>query len=193
VNEVALRAAELNLAGEEIDAYSGLPARYAQKLLGPNPIRRLGAISLGSFLGALAVRGVLVEDKAAVERLRNQTTPRKAQFARPGMRAGSVQIFADAQVHAANSKERRAEQPQVFGQTIGQTARTESSERTLGEEIITLRGVWVTPVQPRSACFVVGEQLDWHRRIETKVCPKNAGFHRPDLIPVTAHAVPICC
>jgi hypothetical protein len=39
----------------------------------------------------------------------------------------------------------------------------------------------------------VGEQLDWHRRIETKVCPKNAGFHRPDLIPVTAHAVPICC
>jgi hypothetical protein len=93
VNEVALRAAELNLAGEEIDAYSGLPVRYAQKLLGPNPIRRLGAISLGSFLGALAVRGVLVEDKAAVERLRNQTTPRKAQFARSGMRAGSVQIL----------------------------------------------------------------------------------------------------
>jgi hypothetical protein len=40
----------------------------------------------------LAVRGVLLEDKAAVERLRRRTTPRKAQYARPGMRAGSVQI-----------------------------------------------------------------------------------------------------
>ena len=40
----------------------------------------------------VAVRGLLVEDKAAVERLRSQTKPRKAQYARPGMRAGSVQI-----------------------------------------------------------------------------------------------------
>jgi hypothetical protein len=88
-----LRAAELNLSGETIDGVSGLPARYTQKLLGPQQIRRLGATSFGPFLGALAVRGVLVEDKAAVERLRSQTTPRKAQYARPEMRAGSVQIF----------------------------------------------------------------------------------------------------
>src|SRR6516165_3745123 len=93
INALRLRATELNLSGEQVDLVSGLPARYTQKLLGPNPIRRLGAISLGPFLGALAVRGLLVEDKAGVERLRSQTTPRKSQFARPGMRAGSVQIF----------------------------------------------------------------------------------------------------
>jgi hypothetical protein len=93
INGLRQRAAELNLSGETVDAVSGLPARYTQKLLGPQQIRRLGATSFGPFLGALAVRGVLVEDRSALERLRSQTTPRKAQYARPGMRAGSVQIF----------------------------------------------------------------------------------------------------
>ena len=49
--------------------------------------------AFGPFLGALAVRGLQVEDRTALERLRSQTTPRKAQYARPGMRAGSVQIL----------------------------------------------------------------------------------------------------
>jgi hypothetical protein len=77
------RAAQLNLSGEAIDAVSGLPARYAQKLLGPHQIRRLGATSLGPFLGALAVRCLIVEDKAAIERLRRRTTPRNGSYARP--------------------------------------------------------------------------------------------------------------
>jgi hypothetical protein len=42
----------------------------------------LGATSLGPFLGALAVRGRLVEDRAAVERLRRQTTPRNESYVR---------------------------------------------------------------------------------------------------------------
>jgi hypothetical protein len=50
------RAADLNLSGETIDEISGLPSRYAAKLLGPQKIRKLGAVSLGPFLGALAVR-----------------------------------------------------------------------------------------------------------------------------------------
>jgi len=92
ITALRIRAAELNLSGQECDRVSGLPDRYCQKLLGPHQIRRLGAISLGPLFGALAVRALLVEDKAAVERLRSQTTPRQAQYARPGMRAGSVQI-----------------------------------------------------------------------------------------------------
>ena len=92
INVLRQRAADLNLSGEQIDGVAGLPARYTQKLLGPNQVRRLGATSLGPFLGALAVRGLLVEDRTALEKLRHQTTPRKAQYARPGMRAGSVQI-----------------------------------------------------------------------------------------------------
>ena len=77
------RAADLNLSGEIIDHISGLPTRYAQKFLGPHQIRRLGATSLGPFLGALAVRCLIVEDKAALERLRRQATPRNGSYARP--------------------------------------------------------------------------------------------------------------
>jgi hypothetical protein len=82
INALRARVAELNLSGEQIDRRSGLADHYAQKLLGPNQIRRLGAISLGPFLGALAVRGRLIEDRAAVEKLRRQTTPRQSQFVR---------------------------------------------------------------------------------------------------------------
>jgi ribonuclease VapC len=124
------RAAELNLAGAELDRHSGLPERYAQKLVGPNPIRRLGAISLGPFLGTLAVRGVLVEDKAAVERLRNQTTTQSAVCA-AGYARWQRAWFTDAQVHAANSEERRGELAQVFAETIGYRARQEGSEGAL--------------------------------------------------------------
>ena len=82
INALRLCAAELNLSGEAIDAVSGLPSRYAGKLLGPNQVRRLGAISLGPFLGALAVRGLLVEDSVALEKLRRQTTPRRNEYER---------------------------------------------------------------------------------------------------------------
>jgi hypothetical protein len=76
------RAADLNLSGEIIDHVSGLPSRYAQKLLGKQQIRRLGATSLGPFLGALAVRCLIVEDKAALEKLRSRTTPRRNEYVR---------------------------------------------------------------------------------------------------------------
>jgi hypothetical protein len=87
------RAADLNLSGEQVDLLSGLPSRYTQKLIGTHPIRRLGAISLGPFLGALAVRCLIVEDRAALDKLKRQTVPRQAQYARPGMRAGSVHVL----------------------------------------------------------------------------------------------------
>ena len=74
------RAAELNLSGETIDAVSGLPSRYSAKLLGPHQLRRIGATSLGPFLGALAVRCLIIEDKAALERLRRQARPRNGSF-----------------------------------------------------------------------------------------------------------------
>jgi hypothetical protein len=82
INGLRRRAAELNLTGADADRISGLPERYSQKLLSPNQIRRLGATSFGPFLGALAVRGVLVEDRTALERLRRQTTPRRNEYVR---------------------------------------------------------------------------------------------------------------
>jgi hypothetical protein len=82
ISALRARAAELNLSGETIDEISGLPSRYAAKLLGPQQIRRLGALSLGCFFGALAVRGVLVEDRTALEKLRSKTTPRNSSYVR---------------------------------------------------------------------------------------------------------------
>jgi hypothetical protein len=82
ISALRLRAAELNLSGETIDEISGLPSRYAAKLLGPQQIRRLGAVSLGPFLGALAVRCLIVEDRAALERLRRQARPRNSSYVR---------------------------------------------------------------------------------------------------------------
>jgi hypothetical protein len=81
ITALRARAAELNLSGQTIDAVSGLPERYAAKLLGPHQIRRLGATSLGPFFGALAVRAVLLEDRAALAKLR-KTTPRNLSYVR---------------------------------------------------------------------------------------------------------------
>ena len=39
INALRKRAAELNLSGETVDSFAGLPARYTQKLLGPNQKR----------------------------------------------------------------------------------------------------------------------------------------------------------
>jgi hypothetical protein len=82
ITALRARAASLNLSGPAIDSLSGLPDRYAQKLLGPAAVRRLGMTSLGPFFGALAVRALLIEDKAAVARLRSRTSPRQSQYAR---------------------------------------------------------------------------------------------------------------
>jgi hypothetical protein len=88
-----VRAAELNLSGHSIDSLSGLPDRYAQKLLGPNAVRRLGMTSLGPMYGALGVSALLIENKAAAARIRSQTTPRNNSYVRDGMRAGSVHLM----------------------------------------------------------------------------------------------------
>jgi hypothetical protein len=82
ITALRARAASLNLSGPAIDSLSGLPDRYAQKLLGPAAVRRLGMTSLGPFFGALAVRALLIEDQAAVARLRSRITPRQSQYAR---------------------------------------------------------------------------------------------------------------
>jgi hypothetical protein len=82
INGLRARAAELNLSGLEADSLAGLPIGYCQKLLGQRQIRRLGAVSLGPFLGALCVKGQFVEDQAALEKLLRQATPRNPSYVR---------------------------------------------------------------------------------------------------------------
>jgi hypothetical protein len=83
INSLRLRAADLNLSGADADRISGLPERYAQKLLGPGQVRRLGACSLGPFLGALCLKGQFVVDEEAERRLKNRVRARNVSYARP--------------------------------------------------------------------------------------------------------------
>jgi hypothetical protein len=90
---IRARVNELQISGENLDAYAGLPRAYTQKIIGPKPVRRLGMTSFGPVLNALGLRCLFIEDDAATQRLKNRMPPRKSQYVRPGMRAGSVQIL----------------------------------------------------------------------------------------------------
>src|SRR5262249_36168940 len=70
------RAATLDLSREELSEISGLPARYAAKLLTLIPMKRFGATSLGPMLGALGAMLVLVEDEEMIARLGKRIAPR---------------------------------------------------------------------------------------------------------------------
>jgi hypothetical protein len=75
----ALRArlVELNINLATLDDVSGLPDRYAQKLLADPPIKSLGLASVGPVLGALGLRLVVEEDLEQFERVRGRLVPRK--------------------------------------------------------------------------------------------------------------------
>jgi hypothetical protein len=77
----ALRARrdELNISHETIDAIALWADGYCSKLLAPEPMKGLGQLSLPSLLEALGCALVLVEDTAAVERMRKLWVPRKKQ------------------------------------------------------------------------------------------------------------------
>jgi hypothetical protein len=76
------RAAELQVAGETIDEVAGLPARYSAKLLGPNQVRRIGAVSLGPLLGALALKLIIVEDEDALRQYGSRLKRRNPNLVR---------------------------------------------------------------------------------------------------------------
>ncbi len=56
---------KLALSSDENAAIAGLPDKYLPKLIGTNPVRRLGMISLGAVLGVLGVKLLLVADEDA--------------------------------------------------------------------------------------------------------------------------------
>ena len=66
-----------------------------------------------AIAAALAVRGLLIEDEAALEKLRRQTTPRQLQYVRPGMRAGSVQVLLSGR-HMAKIRKKGGENSRKY-------------------------------------------------------------------------------
>lgn len=71
------RRDELDIPHEVIGEIAGLQSGYASKLLAPNPMKGLGPVTLGPMLGALGLAVIVVEDPAAVARVRDRWTKRK--------------------------------------------------------------------------------------------------------------------
>lgn len=85
------RAVEMEISREQLDAIAGTPRGHASRILSPRPIKKLGNLSMGYFLPALAIRLVAVADEAKEAEIRARiTTPRKAGNA---LHAGTVEFI----------------------------------------------------------------------------------------------------
>jgi hypothetical protein len=76
------RVNELALNGERFDEYAGLPRGYLSKLVGANPVRRLGMQSFSPVIAGLGLRCLFVEDDEATQRLKNRVVPRNGSYVR---------------------------------------------------------------------------------------------------------------
>jgi hypothetical protein len=81
------RAAErkLVLSDEATADVAGLPAKYLPKLIGSNPVRRIGMISLAPVLGVLGLKILIVEDEEAVARYGSQLKLRNDNLVHGGI------------------------------------------------------------------------------------------------------------
>ena len=76
------RVNELQLNGERFDEYAGLPRGYLSKLVGANPVRRLGMTSFAPVVAGLGLRCLFVVDEEAERRLRERVPPRNSSYVR---------------------------------------------------------------------------------------------------------------
>jgi hypothetical protein len=72
-----LRADELKISRQTVGELAGLTGGYAEKLLAPQPSKRLGALSTTLLMGALGCALILVEDKEALAKVRSRLVPHK--------------------------------------------------------------------------------------------------------------------
>ena len=78
------RVVELGINGERFDEYAGLPKGYLSKLVGANPVRRLGMTSFAPVLAGLGLRLRVIEDPDLTARLKNKLLPRNGSYVRGG-------------------------------------------------------------------------------------------------------------
>jgi hypothetical protein len=74
---VRARMAETGITYATLDHIAGTSAGYAQKILGPRPVKTFGPVSMSLILGALALKVTLSVDKEAEERMRPRWVPRE--------------------------------------------------------------------------------------------------------------------
>jgi hypothetical protein len=113
VDSMRARAQELRVAisSENFAQVCGLPSHYAAKLLSPssNPMRRIGAISLGPLLGALALKLIVTQDEKALARFGPQLERRNESCVHYGVRGVSTEIrFSHKKFRQIQAKGRRS-------------------------------------------------------------------------------------
>lgn len=67
-----VRLLDLDINYATLDEIAGWAERYASKLLGEEPAKSLGQMSFDAIMGAMGVRLVMIEDKAATVRIRQR-------------------------------------------------------------------------------------------------------------------------
>lgn len=86
------RVVELNITHANLDDVSGIQSGYASKLLANPPIKTLGLMSLGSVLGALGLKLLVVEDAEALKRVANMQIERRHAKGPASMHSITVHI-----------------------------------------------------------------------------------------------------
>jgi hypothetical protein len=86
------RVGQLDISGECLDQLIGWPSRYAQKLLGTNPSKRLGVKSLADLFPALGIKGHVVVDEAALARVSSRLVKRRQSLPAAGTHAVHFEV-----------------------------------------------------------------------------------------------------
>jgi hypothetical protein len=76
-----------NISFETFNEITGAPAGYFQKLLGPQPARRIGLQSLGWAFAGLGIKPIFVDDPEALEKVKNRFVARDAAHLAASMHA----------------------------------------------------------------------------------------------------------
>jgi len=82
LDAIRARVNELQVSGERLDEYEGLPRGYYSKVAGAKPIRRLGMTSLAPILNGLGLKCPFIEDPEGTKRLKNRIAPRNSSYVR---------------------------------------------------------------------------------------------------------------
>ena len=91
---IRARVHELQVNGERLDEYVGLPRGYYSKVAGARPIRRLGMTSLAPILNGLGLKCQFIEDPIGTERLKSRVPPRNASYVRTMPAAADILFTA---------------------------------------------------------------------------------------------------
>jgi hypothetical protein len=86
------RKERLGLSNEALDELAGFTRGHVDKLLGPVPVKGIGAVTFGPLLDALGLSGTLFADPAKAARLAGRWEKRKAALVRDKGRIGKAAV-----------------------------------------------------------------------------------------------------